>query len=57
MREPSKWDNDYAMVAGPILVPFDATNAAKLSTSATKQHKVIDLAIEQTNYTPTITKD
>ena len=57
MREPSKWDNDYAMMAGPILVPFDAANAAKLSTSATKQHKVIDFAIEQTNYTPTITKD
>ena len=45
------------MVADPILVPVDAENAARLPTSATKQHKVIDFAIEQTSDTPTITKD
>ena len=45
------------MVADPILVPFDAANAARLHTSATKQHKVIDFAIKQTSDTPTITKD
>ena len=38
MTQPSKWDHDYAMVAHPILVPFDAENAARLPTSAIKQH-------------------
>ena len=45
------------MLTYPILVPFDAENAARLSTSATKQHKVIDFAIEQTSDIFTITKD
>ena len=44
------------MVADPISVPFDAKNAARLPVSVTKQHKVIDFAIEQTSDTPTITK-
>ena len=37
------------MVADPILVPFDAENAARLPTSATKEHVAIDFAIEQTS--------
>ena len=45
------------MVTYPILVPFDGENAARLPISATKQHKVIDFAIEQTSDIPTITKD
>ena len=45
------------MVTDPILVPVDAENAARLPTSATKQLKVVDFAIEQTSNTPTITKD
>ena len=45
------------MVADRILVSFDAENAGRLPASATKQHKVIDFAIEQTSDTPTITKD
>ena len=45
------------LVADPILVPVDAENAARLPTSATKQLKVVDFAIEQTSDTPTITKD
>ena len=45
------------MVIYPILVPFDDENAARLPTSATKQHKVIDFAIEPTSDIPTITKD
>ena len=57
MRQPSKWDHDYAMVICPILVPFDAENAARLPTSATKQHKITDFAIEPTSDIPTITKD
>ena len=44
-------------MADPILVPVDAENAVRLPISATKQHKVIDFAIEQTSDTPTITKD
>ena len=56
-RQPSKRDHDYAVVTDPILVPVDAENAARLPTSATNQHKVIDFAIEQTSDTPTITKD
>ena len=44
------------MVADLISVPFDAKNAPRLPTSVTKQHKVIDFAIEQTSNTPTITK-
>ena len=57
MTQPSKWDHDSAVVADPILVPVDAENAARLPTSATKQLKVVDFAIEQTSGTPTITKD
>ena len=45
------------MVTDPILVPVYAENAARLPTSATKQHKVVDFAIEQISDTPTITKD
>ena len=56
-RQPSKRDHDSAVVTDAILVPVDAENAARLPTSATKQHKVIDFAIEQTSDTPTITKD
>ena len=41
----------------PILVPLDAENAARFPTSATKQLKVVDFAIEETRNTPTITKD
>ena len=44
-------------MANPILVPFDTETAARLTISATKQHQVIDFAIEQTSDTPTITKD
>ena len=44
-------------MADPILVPFDAANAARLSASATKQHEVIDFAIEQASGTRTIIKD
>ena len=55
-RQPCKQDHDYAVVADPISVPFDAKNAARLPVSVTKQHKVIDFAIEQTSDTPTITK-
>ena len=43
MRQPSKSNH--------------AANAARLPTSATKQHKVTDFAIEQTSDTPTVTKD
>ena len=57
MREPSKRDHDSAALADPILVPVDAENAARLSTSGTKQHNVIDFAIQQTSDAPTITKD
>ena len=56
-RQQSKWDHEHAVVANPILAPFDTETAARLTTSATKQHKVIDFAIEQTSDTPTITKD
>ena len=52
MREPSKWDHHSAALADPILVPVDAENAV-----ATKQHNVIDFAIQQTSDAPTITKD
>ena len=45
------------MVADPILVPVDAENAARLPSSATKQLKFVDFAIEQTSDPPTITKD
>ena len=57
MRQPSKLDHNFAMVADPILVCVDAENAARLPTSATKQIKVVDFAIKQTSDTPTITKD
>ena len=56
-RQPSKRDHDSAVVTDPILVPVDAENAARLPTSATKQLKFVDFAIEQTSDTPTITKD
>ena len=49
MREPSKWDHHSAALADPILVSVDAL--------ATKQHNVIDFAIQQTSDAPTITKD
>ena len=57
MRQPSKRDHGSTVVADPILVPVDAENAARFPTSVTKQHKVIDFAIEQTSDTRTITKD
>ena len=57
MTQPSKWDHDSAVVADPILVPVDAENAARLPSSATKQLKFVDFAIEQTSDPPTITKD
>ena len=56
-RQPSKRDDYSTVVADLTLVPVDAENAARLPTSATKQHKVIDFAIKQTSDTPTITKD
>ena len=57
MREPSKRDHDSAALGDPILVPVDAENAARRSTSGTKQHNVIDFTIQQTSDAPTITKD
>ena len=39
------------------MVSFDAENAARLPTSTTKQHEVIDFAIEQTSDTITVNKD
>ena len=44
------------MAADPNLVTFDAKSGARLPTSVTKQHKVIDFVIEQTSDTPTIIK-
>ena len=55
-RQPSKWDHDYAMVICPILVPFDAENAARLPTSATKQHKITDLQSNQQAIYPLLLK-
>ena len=52
-----QWDHDYVVFADPVLVPFDAANAARLPTSATKQQKVIDFVVKQTSNTPTFTKD
>ena len=43
-------------MADPKLVTFDVKSGARLPTSVTKKHKVIDFAIEQTSDTPTITK-
>ena len=43
-----QWDHDYVVLADPVLVPFDAANAARLPTSATKQQKVIDFVVKQT---------
>ena len=57
MTQPSKWDHDSAVVADPILVHVDAENAARHSTSATKQLTVVGFAIEKTSDTSTITKD
>ena len=57
MTQPSNRDHDSAVVADPILVHVDAENAARHSTSATKQLTVVGFAIEQTSDTPTITKD
>ena len=44
----NKQDHDYAMVADLIsVINFDAKNAPRLPTSVTKQHKVIDFAINK----------
>ena len=40
-----------------LLVFFHGANAARLPTSATRQHKLIDFTIEQTSNTPTVAKD
>ena len=52
-----QWDHDYVVLADTVLVPFDAANAVRLPTSATKEQKVIDFVVTQTSNTATITKD